>query len=61
MYAELCLKVQPACPEFEDNGKKQNFRRLLLNRCQKEFEKKVPPAPSSRCLLVAQRGNLSRS
>ncbi|ELR15137.1 MIF4G domain containing protein [Acanthamoeba castellanii str. Neff] len=41
MYAELCLKVQPACPEFEDNGKKQNFRRLLLNRCQKEFEKKT--------------------
>ncbi len=72
MYAELCLKVQPKCPVFKENGRDQvqpycskpiiiykahckfvfkrhlsyfsvvqNFRRLLLNKCQEEFEKKA--------------------
>ncbi|KAL6061260.1 Eukaryotic translation initiation factor 4 gamma 2 [Balamuthia mandrillaris] len=41
MYAELCVKLQQKCPTFEVNGKKETFRRLLLNKCQEEFENKA--------------------
>jgi len=37
MYARLCERVQKECPVFEE---KLTFRRLLLNKCQEEFEKK---------------------
>jgi hypothetical protein len=40
-YAELCLKLSSKCPSFTDeDGGELSFRRLLLNRCQREFEDK---------------------
>jgi len=40
MYAELCLRLSKCLPEFvDDEGNKMAFRRLLLNKCQMEFEK----------------------
>merc|ERR1712072_665274 len=40
MYAELCLRLSERLPEFVDEeGNKESFRRLLLNKCQEEFEK----------------------
>lgn len=43
MYASLCQCIHPRLPSFEDpslpNGKRMDFRRLLLNKCQEEFEK----------------------
>eukprot|EP01116_Phalansterium_solitarium_P018026 TRINITY_DN4612_c0_g1_i2.p1 TRINITY_DN4612_c0_g1~~TRINITY_DN4612_c0_g1_i2.p1 ORF type:complete len:1839 (+),score=606.15 TRINITY_DN4612_c0_g1_i2:180-5696(+) len=39
MYAVLCERLSLQCPEFPDEkGEKQSFRRILLNRCQEEFE-----------------------
>ena len=41
MYAELCLHLSKALPEFpsdEGDGKPVTFRRILLNSCQEEFE-----------------------
>jgi translation initiation factor 4G len=44
MYAILCKKLSIQCPEFNDaDGNKQSFRRILLNKCQEEFENKTPP------------------
>lgn len=41
-YAELCLKLSSKCPSFTDaDGSELSFRRLLLNRCQREFEDKT--------------------
>ena len=39
LYAELCNAVKDKLPEFEVDGHKMNFRRVLLNKCQEEFEK----------------------
>ncbi|KAI8467672.1 MAG: MIF4G domain-containing protein [Monoraphidium minutum] len=49
LYSQLCHTLQKRLPEFDDpsddgagpDGKprKLNFRRLLLNKCQEEFEK----------------------
>ena len=45
MYAVLCKKLSIQCPEFNDaDGNKQSFRRILLNKCQEEFENKTPPS-----------------
>jgi len=45
LYAVLCKRLSEECPSFQDaDGKPINFRRLLLNRCQTEFEKKTLPA-----------------
>lgn len=42
LYAELCAKMNANLPEFEDpdseEAKKITFRRVLLNKCQEEFE-----------------------
>ena len=42
MYSELCVRLASGCPEFsdEDNGKiiKITFKKILLNKCQEEFE-----------------------
>eukprot|EP00005_Dracoamoeba_jomungandri_P008309 CAMPEP_0174277654 /NCGR_PEP_ID=MMETSP0439-20130205/61048_1 /TAXON_ID=0 /ORGANISM="Stereomyxa ramosa, Strain Chinc5" /LENGTH=1266 /DNA_ID=CAMNT_0015369991 /DNA_START=312 /DNA_END=4112 /DNA_ORIENTATION=+ len=47
MYAELCALLAKNCPQLEDgktdkNGKPKpmTFKRVLLNRCQEEFEQK---------------------
>eukprot|EP00742_Colponemidia_sp_Colp-10_P008716 GILJ01009457.1.p1 GENE.GILJ01009457.1~~GILJ01009457.1.p1 ORF type:complete len:805 (+),score=153.94 GILJ01009457.1:192-2606(+) len=40
MYAELCVRLVQHMPKFEDpeTGKPIAFKRMLLNKCQKEFE-----------------------
>jgi translation initiation factor 4G len=40
LYAELCVKLSKALPEFKQEGedKPVTFRRVLLNTCQEEFE-----------------------
>lgn len=53
MYAQLCHSIREVCPKFERDGKQVNFKQLLLNRCQKEFEKEVqnllPKSMPTRC------------
>jgi len=43
MYAELCVRCSEKFPEFKDEdnptAKPHTFKRLLLNKCQEEFEK----------------------
>ncbi|KAL3931794.1 MAG: hypothetical protein SGPRY_000977 [Prymnesium sp.] len=43
MYAELCVRCAEKFPEFKDElnptAKPHTFKRLLLNKCQEEFEK----------------------
>ncbi|CAH8360762.1 unnamed protein product [Eruca vesicaria subsp. sativa] len=39
MYAELCFHLSGALPDFNWNGKRITFKRLLLNKCQEEFER----------------------
>ena len=43
LYATLCKNLSDELPEFDpepnsEDGKKVNFRRSLLNKCQVEFE-----------------------
>ncbi|UPR04446.1 translation initiation factor 4G [Chloropicon primus] len=38
LYAQLCQSLRDQLPEFESDGKKVTFRRVLLNKCQEEFE-----------------------
>lgn len=38
MYAALCLKLSKMPMEFEQEGKKKKFKKMLLTECQKEFE-----------------------
>jgi len=39
LYAELCRRLSENVPDFPtDGGKPVTFKRLLLNRCQEEFE-----------------------
>ena len=45
MYAELCRKLSEKSPVFERDGKPVNFKRLLLNRCQEEFEGSFTKTP----------------
>ncbi len=35
----ICLSSQLKVPSTDNRGKTLNFRKLLLNRCRKEFEK----------------------
>lgn len=49
MYAELCRKLAENTPTFaaeSEGGKPTNFKRLLLNQCQEEFEASFKPAPA---------------
>ncbi|KAH0850908.1 hypothetical protein HID58_095131, partial [Brassica napus] len=39
MYADLCFHLSGALPDFKWNGEKISFKRLFLNKCQKEFER----------------------
>ena len=41
LYSDLCKLLTSEMPEFEEEGDKRKltFRRLLLNKCQNEFEK----------------------
>ncbi|XP_022147112.1 eukaryotic translation initiation factor 4G-like isoform X2 [Momordica charantia] len=39
MYANFCLHLAGDLPDFSDDNQKINFKRLLLNKCQEEFER----------------------
>ena len=38
MYAQFCVKLAGDLPEFMENNEKITFKRVLLNKCQEEFE-----------------------
>lgn len=38
MYAQLCRKLSEEAPNFDNNNEASTFRRLLLSKCQDEFE-----------------------
>ncbi|KAF8379163.1 hypothetical protein HHK36_028592 [Tetracentron sinense] len=39
MYANFCHHLAGELPDFSENNEKITFKRLLLNKCQEEFEK----------------------
>ncbi|KAK4793958.1 hypothetical protein SAY86_011952 [Trapa natans] len=39
MYANLCSHLSLALPDFTEGDEKINFKRLLVNKCQEEFER----------------------
>lgn len=41
LYASLCERVNPSMPKFPDpeSEREINFKRVLLNKCQEEFER----------------------
>eukprot|EP00252_Welwitschia_mirabilis_P009250 TRINITY_DN2166_c0_g2_i1.p1 TRINITY_DN2166_c0_g2~~TRINITY_DN2166_c0_g2_i1.p1 ORF type:complete len:1878 (+),score=408.31 TRINITY_DN2166_c0_g2_i1:386-6019(+) len=39
MYARFCKRLAQELPEFHENNEKVVFKRVLLNKCQEEFER----------------------
>ncbi|XP_038971432.1 eukaryotic translation initiation factor 4G-like [Phoenix dactylifera] len=39
MYADFCYHLASELPDFTDDKEKITFKRLLLNKCQEEFER----------------------
>jgi translation initiation factor 4G len=39
MYANFCFHLAGALPDFGEDNEKITFKRLLLNKCQEEFER----------------------
>ncbi|GJZ61540.1 eukaryotic translation initiation factor 4G-like protein isoform X1 [Tanacetum coccineum] len=39
MYANFCSRLAVELPDFSENDEKITFKRLLLNKCQEEFER----------------------
>ncbi|KAJ0961829.1 hypothetical protein J5N97_029657 [Dioscorea zingiberensis] len=39
MYADFCYHLSAELPDFSENNEKITFKRLLLNKCQEEFER----------------------
>ncbi|TKY66257.1 Eukaryotic translation initiation factor 4G [Spatholobus suberectus] len=39
MYANFCFHLAAALPDLSQNNEKITFKRLLLNKCQEEFER----------------------
>ncbi|KAH7659218.1 Translation initiation factor 4F ribosome/mRNA-bridging subunit (eIF-4G) protein [Dioscorea alata] len=39
MYADFCFHLSSELPDFSENNEKITFKRLLLNKCQEEFER----------------------
>ncbi|KAL1293740.1 hypothetical protein AAHE18_19G093500 [Arachis hypogaea] len=39
MYANFCLHLASELPDFGEDNEKITFKRLLLNKCQEEFER----------------------
>lgn len=39
MYSNFCFHLSGALPDFSEDNEKITFKRLLLNKCQEEFEK----------------------
>ncbi len=75
LYSQLCHTLQKRLPEFDDpteqpldeeggevKRRKLNFRRLLLNKCQEEFEKgdAAMQAVAEREAKAKERGSVVR-
>ncbi|CAH2063427.1 unnamed protein product [Thlaspi arvense] len=59
MYADFCVHLSGALPDFNENGEKITFKRLLLNKCQEEFERgEKEEEEASR---VAEEGQVEQS
>ncbi|KFK35226.1 hypothetical protein AALP_AA5G256700 [Arabis alpina] len=59
MYADFCFHLSGALPDFSENGEKITFKRLLLNKCQVEFERgEKEEEEASR---VAEEGQLEQT
>ncbi|CAL5340379.1 unnamed protein product [Camellia sinensis] len=39
MYADFCFHLSRELPDFSEDNEKITFKRLLLNKCQEEFER----------------------
>jgi hypothetical protein len=39
MYADLCSHLAEELPDFNEDNEKVTFKRILLNKCQEEFER----------------------
>ena len=39
MYANFCVSLSNELPDFSEDNEKITFKRLLLNKCQEEFER----------------------
>ncbi|XP_064977166.1 eukaryotic translation initiation factor 4G-like isoform X1 [Musa acuminata AAA Group] len=39
MYANFCFHLSGALPDFNEDNERITFKRLLLNKCQEEFER----------------------
>ena len=39
MYAKFCFQLVAGLPEFYEDNEKVVFKRVILNKCQEEFEK----------------------
>ncbi|XP_042453127.1 eukaryotic translation initiation factor 4G-like [Zingiber officinale] len=39
MYANFCFRLATVLPDFSEDNEKITFKRLLLNKCQEEFER----------------------
>lgn len=39
MYSDFCFHLSGALPDFNEDNEKITFKRLLLNKCQEEFER----------------------
>lgn len=39
MYAKFCVQLAAGLPEFYEDNERVMFRRVLLNKCQEEFER----------------------
>ncbi|KAI3918591.1 hypothetical protein MKX01_041911 [Papaver californicum] len=39
MYANFCFHLSSELPDFSENNEKITFKRVLLNKCQEEFER----------------------
>ncbi|XP_063937771.1 uncharacterized protein LOC108196917 isoform X2 [Daucus carota subsp. sativus] len=39
IYADFCYRLSRELPDFSENNEKITFKRLLINKCQEEFER----------------------
>ena len=71
LYADLCYQLNSVLPDFEDpegrtdakgNPARVNFRKMLINKCQAEFEKgsEAKAAVDKRDRAKADAGKVKR-
>ncbi|OVA12734.1 MIF4G-like [Macleaya cordata] len=59
MYADFCFHLSSELPDFSEDNEKITFKRLLLNKCQEEFERgEREQAEADR---VEEEGEIKRS